>query len=293
MLGYSVASAGDVNGDGYGDVIVGAPGYDAGQTDEGAAFVFHGSASGGIADGDPDTAAAQLESDQDGAFFGESVAGAGDVNGDGYADVIVGAGSYDAGQTNEGAAFVFHGSASGVARRHARERGRAARIGSGERAARLQRGGRRRRERRWLCRRDRRRAVRYSNGPEQRGRGVRLPRRRSRASGTATPANADTLLESNQAGAGLAGSVAGAGDVNADGYADVIVALPHYSAGQTAEGAAFVFHGSASGIPNGNPATAATQIETDQSVRGDQVRVRSRRRERRRLCRRGRGVLGL
>jgi hypothetical protein len=45
-MGYSVSSAGDVNGDGYSDVIVGAPKYDNGQTDEGAAFVFPGSAAG-------------------------------------------------------------------------------------------------------------------------------------------------------------------------------------------------------------------------------------------------------
>ena len=45
-FGYSVATAGDVNDDGYADVIVGAPTYDNGQTDEGRAFVYHGSASG-------------------------------------------------------------------------------------------------------------------------------------------------------------------------------------------------------------------------------------------------------
>ena len=84
-----MAGAGDVNGDGYADVIVGAH-LRRGRDDEGAAFVFLGSASG-IADGDPGTAAAQLESDQASAYLGISVAGAGDVNGDGYADVIVGA----------------------------------------------------------------------------------------------------------------------------------------------------------------------------------------------------------
>jgi len=46
------------------------------------------------------------------------VAGAGDVNGDGYADVIVGAFLYDAGQSDEGAAFVFLGSGSGIASAH-------------------------------------------------------------------------------------------------------------------------------------------------------------------------------
>jgi hypothetical protein len=105
-LGYSVSGAGDVNGDGYADVIVGAARYDAGETDEGAAFVFLGSASG-IADGNPATAAAQLESDQASAQLGVGVSGAGDVNGDGCADVIVGSSFYDAGETDEGAAFVF------------------------------------------------------------------------------------------------------------------------------------------------------------------------------------------
>ena len=61
------------------------------------------------------TAAAQLESNQANASLGSSVAAAGDVNGHGYADVIVGALLFDAGEQNEGAAFVFLGSASGIA----------------------------------------------------------------------------------------------------------------------------------------------------------------------------------
>ena len=97
-----------MNGDGYADVIVGANNYAAGQVYEGAAFVFLGSAAG-IADGNPATAAARLESDQAGGVLGICVAAAGDVNGDGYADVIVGAHGYDAGLSNEGAAFVFYG----------------------------------------------------------------------------------------------------------------------------------------------------------------------------------------
>jgi hypothetical protein len=106
-MGNAVAGAGDVNGDGYADVIVGARLYDAGETDEGAAFVFPGRAEG-IADGNPATAAAQLESDQAGANMGNAVAGAGDVNGDGCADVIVGARNY-----GSGIALVFLGNGEG------------------------------------------------------------------------------------------------------------------------------------------------------------------------------------
>jgi hypothetical protein len=110
-FGYAVATAGDVNGDSYGDVIVGALLYDNGQADEGRAFVYHGSA-GGLSV----TANWTAESDQAGARFGAAVAAAGDVNGGGYADVIVGAPYYDNGQTDEGRALVSTARRSASAR---------------------------------------------------------------------------------------------------------------------------------------------------------------------------------
>ena len=109
-LGTSVASAGDVNGDGYSDVIVGVPGYEDGESSEGAAFVYHGSDTGL-----PATPSWITESNQTSARLGGSVASAGDVNADGYSDVIVGTSGYDNGETNEGAATVYYGSASGLA----------------------------------------------------------------------------------------------------------------------------------------------------------------------------------
>jgi hypothetical protein len=113
FMGISVASAGDVNGDGYSDVIIGSYIYDNGQPNEGAAFVYHGSATGINT-----IPAAMVESDQAGASMGISVACAGDVNGDGYSDVIVGANGYVNGQTNEGAAFIFHGNSPGTNKRN-------------------------------------------------------------------------------------------------------------------------------------------------------------------------------
>src|SRR5206468_3424781 len=50
-LGFSVATAGDVNGDGYSEVIVGAPFYDNGQTDEGRAFLYFGNGGDGTGPG--------------------------------------------------------------------------------------------------------------------------------------------------------------------------------------------------------------------------------------------------
>ncbi|MBN1900665.1 FG-GAP repeat protein [Candidatus Sumerlaeota bacterium] len=108
-FGNSVASAGDVNGDGFSDVIVGAPEYTNGQDIEGAVYVFHGSINGVHT-----TADWKTESDQFDAMFGDSVSSAGDVNGDGYSDVIIGAPYYSCGETNEGSAFVFLGSSGGL-----------------------------------------------------------------------------------------------------------------------------------------------------------------------------------
>jgi hypothetical protein len=260
LLGQSVASAGDVNGDGYADVIVGAPFYDNGQSEEGAAFIFLGSAAG-VADGNPATAHARLESDQTTALLGTSVASAGDVNGDGYADVIVSCHLCDAGQDNEGEAFVFLGSASGIANgnpgnAHARiesdqvsgflgQSVASAGDVNGDGYADVIVG-----------------AGSYDAGQSDEGAAFVFL---GSASGVpnGNPGNAHAQLESNQVRASLGTSVASAGDVNGDGYADVIVGAPGYDAGQVDEGAAFVFLGSASGIADSGPTNAHAQLESN------------------------------
>src|SRR5262249_27141223 len=178
-FGASVAPAGDVNGDGFDDVLVGAYTFDNGQMDEGRAFLYMGSATGLAS-----TPAWTAESDQAGAWFGRSVATAGDVNGDGFSDVIVGAPLYTNGESSEGRAFLYLGSAGGL---------------------------------------------------------------------SSTPA---WTAEANQAGAQFGFSVATAGDVNGDGRSDVIIGAPHYTNGETQEGSAFVYEGSASGL-NSSPVWTA------------------------------------
>lgn len=110
-FGESIAQAGDVNGDGYFDVIIGASRFSNGEENEGGAFVYYGSPSGLSA-----SPAWSMESNQANAFFGVSVSTAGDVNKDGYADVIIGSSYFDNGETNEGKVFIYLGSPNGLSK---------------------------------------------------------------------------------------------------------------------------------------------------------------------------------
>ncbi len=101
-------NAGDVNGDGWDDLIVGDFGYENGQAQEGRALLYLNGPSGF-----PTVPAWSVESDQVSAWMGYSVAGAGDVNGDGFADIIVGAFRYTENQVNQGRAFLYLGSSAG------------------------------------------------------------------------------------------------------------------------------------------------------------------------------------
>jgi hypothetical protein len=232
-LGNPVATAGDVNGDGYADVIVGAPYYDSGETAEGRVFVYHGSAAGLST-----TADWTAESNQAEASFGVSAGTAGDVNGDGYADVIVGAYHYDNGQENEGRAFVYYGSAVGLsttadwtAESNQAEASFGVSVGTagdvnGDGYADVIVS-----------------AYHYDNGYENEGAVFVY-----HGSGVGLSATADWTAESDQVGACLGWSVGTAGDVNGDGYADVIVGAPYYGSGETDEGRAYVYYGSAAGL---------------------------------------------
>jgi hypothetical protein len=172
-FGAAVNSAGDINNDGFDDIIVGAPNYDDGTNLGGAAYLFLGSAAGLNPTCQADWLVFGGAAD---AGFGTSAAGAGDINIDGFDDIIIGAPRYPGDEDNDGAVFVYHGSSTGLAQ------------------------------------------------------------------------DADWTAVSDQQGAQFGHSVGSAGDVNQDGFDDVIVGAYRYNAnpddGQNSiEGAVYVYQG--------------------------------------------------
>jgi hypothetical protein len=104
FFGKSLASAGDFNDDGAEDLLVGAPFYDVPASSAGAVFLFYGGSS-------PDTAVDHVFTGEAASdYFGTSVAGVGDFNGDGFDDIAIGAYRADWGAfSNAGKAYVYYG----------------------------------------------------------------------------------------------------------------------------------------------------------------------------------------
>nr|WP_319775880.1 FG-GAP-like repeat-containing protein [uncultured Sphaerochaeta sp.] len=237
-LGSAVASAGDVNGDGFEDVIVGAPRwgtiYNLGQ-----AYVYYGTASGLPAV--PDWYVDGPGYPKDNSAFGGSLSTAGDVNGDGFDDVIIGASNYG----NDGRVYVYHGSASGLADSPAW-------VTDSEVGANASYG------------------VSVACAGDVNGDGYDdiivgdpdIPTYQGRAyvyygSGSGLSASPGWVLNGNIGGDYLGVSVDSAGDVNHDGYDDVIVGAYRYEIGGEQLGAAFVFLGSPAGLQPASPTIAA------------------------------------
>ncbi len=249
-VGYSLGTAGDVNDDGYDDVIVGAAQDTISIDREGAAYVFYGSPAG--LSTLPDLT---MAGGQKGSRFGAAVGSAGDVNGDDYDDVIVGAYGYkeDAGQV--GAVFVFLGSETGLSstpdwtlvgdQKDSHLGAAVSTAGDvnddgysdviiGER---------------W-----------YSDGLlDNAGRVLVFY-----GSDSGLGADPDWSATGDGSGAGFGSSVGTAGDVNNDGYDDVIVGAPYCQNGGTVQGAAFVYYGSDSGLVT-NPHWAVYGQQADSS----------------------------
>jgi len=238
-LGFSVATAGDVNGDGFSDLIVGTPFHSNGQLGEGLASVFQGAANV------PQSSTAWTFSPPDAARTGDSIATA-DVDGDGRADIIIGAPLYDDGLTDQGAVFVFAAPQSVGTSAPPPTAANATRHYVGNASG-------------WQLGQSVANAGDVNNdGFEDviagapgsntaylfEGSASGLP-----ASGLAGTVANQNLIGST-AGSRFGQSVAGAGDVNGDGFADVVIGAPldETSSALADEGVVRLYLGSAGGL---------------------------------------------
>ncbi len=257
-FGTSVSTAGDVNGDGYSDVIVSSPYNDAGGTDAGRAYIYFGGASmDNTADVTMNGAAAN-------DAFGNSVSAAGDVNGDGYSDVIIGAQYNAAGGSNAGRAYIYFGSANMNNTADVILTGEAAFDNFGysvSTAGDVNGDG-------------------YSDvivGALYNQAGGNNAGRAYIYFGSAGMDNTADIIMTGAAGEAFGNSVSRGGDINGDGFDDVIVGAYQNSAGGSFAGRAYIFFGG-SGMDNTADAiltgTAAgdnfgTSVSTGGDVNGD------------------------
>ena len=117
--GFSVSGAGDVNGDGLDDIIIGALNADPRGSNSGASYVVFGKTDGGIVElsdienNTTDTTGFVINGAESFDQSGSSVSRAGDVNGDGFDDIIVGAHDADRNSIGSGSSYVVFGKTDG------------------------------------------------------------------------------------------------------------------------------------------------------------------------------------
>jgi hypothetical protein len=239
-FGFKSTGAGDVNGDGYGDVFVGWARRDDGQYSAGRAFVYLGGPTG------PGSAPSWFAWGVTGSneFLGFDAA-AGDVNADGFDDLLVGALYHDNGQLDEGAAFLYMGSAAGLSFTpawSAESNQVITYFGSKMASGDVNGDG-------------------YSDmmigaheyDYDQGNDGAVFIYHGSPAG---LPANPSLVISGPAAGFNLSSGRMATGDVNGDGFDDLLVGAITFSNGQTNEGAVFLYLGSPTGL-SGTPAWMA------------------------------------
>lgn len=225
-FGNTATTAGDVNHDGYADVIVGANGNDSGGTDAGRAYIYFGGASM------DSTADITLTGHTAGDQFGYSVSTAGDINGDGYSDVLVGAYGNDVGGSNAGRAYLFYGGASMDTTPDATFTGEAA---GDQFGVAVNQAGK--------FNNDAYPDIVIGSNNNDRGGTNAGAAFVYFGSGDSIDTTVDLVLVGEAAGDGFAGNPPATGDVNNDGYVDMLVGSCCNDSGATNVGEAYLYYG--------------------------------------------------
>jgi len=241
MLGYSVADAGDLNGDGYDDIAIGAPRCSAVANEAGRVLVYFG---GKNPDGVPDVVLNGSCNER----FGSWVDGMGDFNGDGFDDLAVSSDTSNI-SNDPGKATIFLGGSRMDAQPDLVLKGEAANdyfgwpaVGAGDlngdgygdiavgailNDAAVASGGS---------------TYVYFGGP--------VPDNKT-----------DVVIRGKYSSGWLGYSVAGVGDFDGDGYDDLVVGAPENNAAGNQAGAAYIFLGGSASL-NAPPADVTLLGET-------------------------------
>ncbi len=209
--GRNIGVCGDINGDGFDDLVIGAPSADApgyASTDDRGALYFYPGSSGGIAT----TPAQTVLGAGPGSRLGFQVSRAGDINGDGYADIL--SVSDPVSTVDQG--FLFAGSSSGIGNQlwQVDHHFTSPLVGAGD----IDGDGYDD-----IARNESQNSVNYPEG------GVLIYRGRATGPLTTPSWFLNGPSDGQATSTDFGWALAGVGDVDGDGYADLLIGAPHWS----------------------------------------------------------------
>ena len=248
QAGYSVAGAGDVNGDGYDDILIGAPLNSKDKVASGKTYLFFGKASGWTRDINLSKADASFVGENATDVSGDAVAGAGDVNGDGYDDILIGVSQNNDSAIRVGQTYLIFGKPSGwtlnfsLSNADASFRGEKSYDQSGISIAGagdvngdgfddILIGS----------------SDNSDNGNWGAGKTYLIFGKASGWTMETSLSKADASFRGEYSPDGSGTSIAGAGDVNGDGFDDILIGAPYNCDGGTSAGQSYLILGKTSG----------------------------------------------